>query len=102
MPPQTTMMPDATTAMAAKILYDMKHHKAMIVRSDGCYEYHMDHQDVLDSQNDATRPTLEARMLQELSTAINIQETGHHHIDHMTQEIKTACAALTVYSFDIV
>ena len=31
----------------------------MIVRSDGCYEYHMTHQDVMDSQNDATRAVLE-------------------------------------------
>lgn len=31
----------------------------MIVRADGCYEYHMNHQDVMDAQNAATRPTLE-------------------------------------------
>lgn len=29
-------------------------------------------------------------MLAELAQAINIQETGHHHIDHMTEDIKTA------------
>ena len=40
-------------------------------------------------------------MLSELANAVNIQESGHHHIDHMTQEIKTACASVPVYNFEI-
>jgi len=39
-------------------------------------------------------------MLDELSRATNVVETGHHHIDHMTTEITSACAALPVYSWD--
>ena len=30
----------------------------------------------------------------------NVQETGHNHINHMSQEIVSACASLPVYSFD--
>merc|ERR1712179_529093 len=101
-PPMTTTMDQATTTMMnAKVLYDMKHHKAMIVKDDGCYEYAMNHQDVMDAQNDATRATLEARTLSELATAINVQESGHHHIDHMSQEIKSACASLPVYQWEV-
>ncbi|XP_060579538.1 uncharacterized protein LOC132736428 [Ruditapes philippinarum] len=91
----------ATTVSPVKILYDFHHKKAMIVRADGCYEYHMNHQDTVDAKDDTARPVLEARMLAELATAINIVETGHHHIDHMTQEIKTACASLPVYGWDL-
>ena len=32
----------------------------MIVMDDGCYEYHLNHQDEMDAENDMTRPTLEA------------------------------------------
>lgn len=45
--------------------------------------------------------SLQARMLQELSMATSIHETGHNHINHMTQEIRSACASLPVYAFDI-
>ncbi|KAL4227775.1 hypothetical protein ACF0H5_013211 [Mactra antiquata] len=93
----TTMPP----SLSANILYDTKHHKAMIVRADGCYEYHLDHQDMLDMADDAARPVLEARMLAELATAINIQAVGHNHINHMTSEITTACENLPVYQWDI-
>lgn len=31
----------------------------MIVRADGCYEYHLNHADVLASQDDTLRPALE-------------------------------------------
>jgi len=32
----------------------------MIVMDEGCYEYHLNHQDEMDAENDMTRPTLEA------------------------------------------
>ena len=32
----------------------------MIVMDEGCYEYHLNHQDEMDAGNDMTRPTLEA------------------------------------------
>ncbi|XP_052762036.1 uncharacterized protein LOC128204678 [Mya arenaria] len=91
----------ATTVSPAQILYDVKHHKAMIVMSDGCYEYHLNHQDMEDQKNDATKAILEARMLAELAMAINKQEMGHHHIDHMSNEIQTACASVPVYSWEL-
>lgn len=31
----------------------------MIVRDDGCYEYHLNHEDFLASQDDTQRPVLE-------------------------------------------
>jgi hypothetical protein len=31
----------------------------MIVRTDGCYEYHMNHQDTVDAKDDTARPILE-------------------------------------------
>lgn len=36
--------------------------KAMIVRADGCYEYHLNHADVLALDNDATKAALEVRL----------------------------------------
>merc|ERR1712179_35239 len=91
----TTMAPsDATTATVAptaaptvtKVLFDLKHHKAIIVRTDGCYEYHMNHQEILQADDANLRKLLEDKMIKALEAATETHETGHHHIDHMTQE----------------
>lgn len=34
----------------------------MIVRADGCYEYHLNHDDFLASQDDTQRPALEVQL----------------------------------------
>ena len=40
------------------------------------------------------------RILLELSHATNVHEVGHSHVDHLTEEITSACAALPVYAWD--
>jgi len=42
----------------------------------------------------------QARMIEELSMATHIKEMGHNHINHMTDDIVDACAALPVYSWE--
>ncbi|KAJ8310345.1 hypothetical protein KUTeg_012210 [Tegillarca granosa] len=95
-------MAPATTAAptVSAILYDLKHHKAIIVRTDGCYEYHMAHQDMLMYEDQSQRPTLEKKILDALSSTTATHEMGHHHIDHMTPEIVSACASLPIYGFN--
>ncbi|XP_052214070.1 uncharacterized protein LOC127832586 isoform X2 [Dreissena polymorpha] len=93
----TTAAP-MTTTKPPTVLFDMKSHKAMVVAADGCYEYHMNHQDTLDHANNLA--ALTQRIIDAWTARKNTQETGHHHIDHMTPEITTACASLPVYSFD--
>jgi len=39
-------------------------------------------------------------MIEELSMATHIKEMGHNHINHMTDDIVDACAALPVYSWE--
>ncbi|XP_052778587.1 uncharacterized protein LOC128216033 [Mya arenaria] len=103
MPPTSTMdMPTTTMAMTAapsaitSILYDTKHHKAIIVATDGCYEYHMTHQDMLDHAGNSA--ALEQRITEAFNSRTGAQEMGHNHINHMTSAIVNACAALPVYS----
>ncbi|XP_062617654.1 uncharacterized protein LOC134279309 [Saccostrea cucullata] len=87
--------------LCEQVLYDRKHHRAIIVRpGTGCYEYHMNHQESQDSNDDALRPALETKMIDKLNCSTDIHEVGHHSIDHLTSEIKTACSTVPVYGFD--
>nr|XP_022301774.1 uncharacterized protein LOC111109825 [Crassostrea virginica] len=84
-----------------QVLYDRKHHKAIILRpGNGCYEYHMNHQESQESFDDTLRPALEAKMIMALDCSTDIHEVGHHSIDHLSEEIKMACASVPVYGFD--
>ncbi|XP_052213686.1 uncharacterized protein LOC127832305 isoform X2 [Dreissena polymorpha] len=96
--PMTTTAAPMTTTTPPTVLFDMKHHKAMVVAADGCYEYHMNHQDTLDYANNLA--ALTQRVIDAWMARTNTQETGHNHINHMTPEIVAACASLPVYSFD--
>ncbi|KAJ8309990.1 hypothetical protein KUTeg_011855 [Tegillarca granosa] len=91
-------LPPSTSAVL-KYLYDFAHHKAFMVKSDGCYEYHMNHHEVLQAQDNNLRHLLEAKMVEALANA-TVHEIGHHSIDHLSSEIKTACASVPVYSFE--
>nr|XP_022302751.1 uncharacterized protein LOC111110511 [Crassostrea virginica] len=87
--------------IAEQVLYDQKHHRAVIVRpGEGCYEYHMNHEELTQSQNTASRPALEAKMIAALNCSPTKTEVGHHSIDHLGQDIKTACRDVPVYGFD--
>ncbi|XP_056000739.1 uncharacterized protein LOC130048254 [Ostrea edulis] len=91
----------ANYVVCEQVMYDRKHHKAIIYRpGTGCYEYHMNHQESQDSYDDNLRPALEAEMIASLDCSTDIHEVGHHSIDHLSQEIKTACSAVPVYRFD--
>ncbi|XP_052213689.1 uncharacterized protein LOC127832306 [Dreissena polymorpha] len=94
----TTVTMPPTTTVPPTVLFDMHHHKGMVVAADGCYEYHMNHQDILDHASNLT--ALTQRVIVAWTARTNTQETGHNHIDHMTTEIKTACASRPVYTFD--
>lgn len=48
------------------VLFSQK--KAMIVRADGCYEYHLNHGDMLALNSDSTKATLEVQSGFEHST----------------------------------
>ncbi|KAJ8309989.1 hypothetical protein KUTeg_011854 [Tegillarca granosa] len=95
----STMAASTAGPAVTKILYDLKHHKAIIVRTDGCYEYHMNHQDLEMAKDDNLKHLLEQKMTDALNAATAIHEMGHHHIDHMSSEITTACASVPVYAF---
>ncbi|XP_061195515.1 uncharacterized protein LOC133203749 [Saccostrea echinata] len=87
--------------LCEQVMYDQKHHKAIIYRpGTGCYEYHMNHQESQDSFDDALRPDLEIKMIEKLNCSTDIHEVGHHSIDHLTTEIRNACASVPVYRFD--
>eukprot|EP00105_Crassostrea_gigas_P031201 XP_011453812.1 PREDICTED: uncharacterized protein LOC105346800 [Crassostrea gigas] len=87
--------------IAEQVLYDHKHHRAVIVRpGEGCYEYHMNHQESADSKDDALRPALEAKMIAALNCSPSKTEVGHHSIDHLGQDIKTACSGIPIYGFE--
>merc|ERR1712179_134828 len=96
------MVPSTTLGhMDGQIFYDFKHHVAMVVRPDGCFELHLNHQDMQNAQNPATQPDLETRIFADLASATDIHESGHHHIDHFTTEITTACMNLPVYKYHV-
>lgn len=41
-----------------------------------------------------------AKMIMALDCSTDIHEVGHHSIDHLSEEIKMACASVPVYGFD--
>ena len=43
---------------------------------------------------------LKAKMIMALDCSTDIHEVGHHSIDHLSEEIKMACASVPVYGFD--
>ncbi|XP_022302715.1 uncharacterized protein LOC111110492 [Crassostrea virginica] len=84
-----------------QILYDTKHHKAVIYRpGTGCYVYHLNHEETQESYDDSMRPDLEKKISAALDCSNDIHEVGHHSIDHLSAEIKTMCASVPVYGFD--
>ncbi|XP_048754308.1 uncharacterized protein LOC125665613 [Ostrea edulis] len=90
-----------TCVVAEQVLYDFKHHIAVIVRPGvGCYEYHMNHQETSDAQDDALRPGLETKMLAKLNCSSTVTEQGHHSVDHLSSEIRQACTGIPIYGFE--